>query len=500
MGKYDVVVIGAGNGGLTAALTLAGRGRKTLLLERHNLPGGCATSFIRGRFEFEVALHQLSGLGTPDHPGPLRTTLTDLGVMDKVEFVEQRNLYRVVSPGELDVTLKADRDQAAQALKEAFPDEARSIEDFFKLVWDFCNEWVCVAFLRDPEASPEKYPLYFKYALRPAQEILDHYFRDPRLKLTTAIYWAYMGLPPRLMPFMDLAMLLWAYCEFKPWHIKGGSQALSSALLDNYLAAGGEARFNCGAKEIKIENGKIAGVVDENGDLAETGYVVSNAGTLATYLELIDRDQAPSGTLEKMRSSTVGTSAFTAYLGLDCEPSELGLTAATNFICTEPDFEKAYVLGRSLAPPNNALLSCYDVDDPDFSEPGSCQAALVTMQYAEQWLSVPPDQYAQAKFEYGRGILALAEKAVPGLWDRIEEMELASPLTHMRYLGHPGGAIYGFDQFAKDSTLFLTPDSGIQGLYFAGAWVGSGGFQPTLMSGQSAAKAILKSMKSGGEI
>ena len=72
MKDYDAIVIGAGNGGLTAALTLSRRGRKVLLLERHNIPGGCATSFCRGRFEFEVALHQLSGIGLESNPGPLR--------------------------------------------------------------------------------------------------------------------------------------------------------------------------------------------------------------------------------------------------------------------------------------------------------------------------------------------------------------------------------------------------------------------------------------------
>ena len=82
MPDYDVVVIGAGNGGMTAALTLAKAGRKVLLLERHNIPGGCATSFIRGRFEFEVALHQLSGMGSADKPGPLRSILGEMGVLD----------------------------------------------------------------------------------------------------------------------------------------------------------------------------------------------------------------------------------------------------------------------------------------------------------------------------------------------------------------------------------------------------------------------------------
>jgi len=105
MTDYDSVVIGAGNGGLTAALGLARAGVKTLLLERHNIPGGCATSFVRGRFEFEVALHQLSGLGTESFPGPLRDMLARLEILDRLEFVQMPNLYRMVVPGRLDWNL-----------------------------------------------------------------------------------------------------------------------------------------------------------------------------------------------------------------------------------------------------------------------------------------------------------------------------------------------------------------------------------------------------------
>ena len=86
MSDYDVVVIGAGNGGLTSALRLAKSGLRVMLLERHNIPGGCATSFIRGRFEFEVALHQLSGVGTEEFPGPLRGMFNELGVMGDLDF------------------------------------------------------------------------------------------------------------------------------------------------------------------------------------------------------------------------------------------------------------------------------------------------------------------------------------------------------------------------------------------------------------------------------
>ena len=66
--NYDVIVIGAGNGGLAAAAECARAGLKTLLLEKHNIPGGSASSFVRGRFEFEPSLHELCTTGTPEKP------------------------------------------------------------------------------------------------------------------------------------------------------------------------------------------------------------------------------------------------------------------------------------------------------------------------------------------------------------------------------------------------------------------------------------------------
>ena len=88
MTDYDVVVIGAGNAGLTSAAYLARKGLRVLVLERHNVPGGSATSFCRGRFEFEVSLHQICGIGTEKAPGPLRNLFQRIGVLDKLEFIE----------------------------------------------------------------------------------------------------------------------------------------------------------------------------------------------------------------------------------------------------------------------------------------------------------------------------------------------------------------------------------------------------------------------------
>lgn len=496
MSDYQCIVIGAGNGGLTSAASLAKNGVRTLLLERHNIPGGCATSFCRGRFEFEVALHQLSGMGTKEKPGPLRSALHSVGVLDKIDFVEMENLYRIIVPGQLDITLKADRSELVKTLQARFPEEKQSIADFFELVYNFFSQVIGAFYMRDPEISPEKYPLYFKYALRSSEEVLDEYFKDPLLKLSIATYWCYVGVSPKFLSFSDLCSLIFSYIEFKPFHIKGGSQAMSNAIADNFISNGGDIRFNCGVNKILVKDGAVTGVVTDNGEEISCDYIVSNASSVTTLTELIDSEQVPGKDLDVLSGSTLGPSSFTVFLGMDCTAAELGIDEETNFICSHSDMERAFAEFRSIErDPGMTLLTCYNISDPEFSPPGTCQLVIVDLQYADPWLSMPPSRYYTEKYRYAERLLDLSETVFPGLRGHIEECEVATPLTHMRYLGHPGGSIYGFDQYPKDSSLFVSPTSGIKGLYFAGAWAGSGGFQPTLTSGTAAARAILKKIE-----
>ncbi|MCX7678536.1 MAG: NAD(P)/FAD-dependent oxidoreductase, partial [Spirochaetes bacterium] len=456
MVDYDVVVIGAGNAGLMGAVTLAQKGAKVLVLERHNVPGGCATSFCRGRFEFEVSLHQLSGMGSPQRPGPLRALLDSVGVLNKLEFVEMKDLYRVVYPGKLDIALRADRSSVIASLQERFPQEKDTIAKFFDFVYEFFTEVIGAFYLADPEISPQKYPLYFKYALVDTQTILDRYFKDRLLKLALSVYWTYMGIPPRFLPFSDMAALLFSYIEFKPYHLKGGSQMLSNALVEALRGAGGKIWFNCEAERIVVKDGKVVAVKIASGEEISTRYVLSNASAITTFVDLIDEDEVPVQIFEQMRARTVGTSFFTVFLGMDCQPTEVGISEATNFVCCTDDADDDYAQSKRLTCEKSSfLLSCYDVADPSFSPAGTCQAALVTMKYAEPWLRLPPTQYYDEKFRCAEQLLKKANEVFPGLIASIEEMDIATPLTHLRYLGHPGGGAYGFDQYAKDSPLFI---------------------------------------------
>jgi len=501
MTDYDAIVIGSGNAGLTAATALQRGGAKTLLLERHNIPGGCATTFIRGNFEFEVALHQLSGMGTEESPFILRHIFNDLGIMDDLEIVTEHDLYRLVMPGELDITLPADWTGLQKTLIEQFPEEKDAIVEYLTL----CETITLEYFLNVPKAEKSNdvemlnntCPNYVQYGLRSAKDLINEFFSHPDLRAVIGAYWCYIGVAPKDIPFVDLASMIYAYAAYKPCHVKGGSQAISSALLESFHKAGGEVRLNCGAEKILTEGDHVVGVRTEHGEIFSCKTVVSNSSSIQTYYELLD--QAPQQARDDMMSRRVGPSAFVLYVGLDCKPEDIGISTASSFIISDRDEEKVIDAMREMTPPVNIMVTCYNLEDPEFAPDGKTSLSILCLQYGEPWEKLSPEEYAKAKFEFANHLIDKAETVYPNIRKHIEEIEAGSPLTMMRYLNTPGGAIYGFDQNHQDSAYFRERMDAVKGLYMAGSWSGMGGFQPTYMAGSSTARASLKYIQTVSE-
>src|SRR6056297_1821143 len=111
--KYDVIIIGGGLGGLCAGAKLAKEGKHILLLEQHDRPGGCATTFQRKEYTMEVGLHEMDGL----HPSDGKTKIfNDLGLFNGVEYLPVPEFFRFYN-GRTDIVMPHDPEQAKTVLK-----------------------------------------------------------------------------------------------------------------------------------------------------------------------------------------------------------------------------------------------------------------------------------------------------------------------------------------------------------------------------------------------
>jgi prolycopene isomerase len=505
--KYDAIVIGAGLGGLSAAAMLARNGLDVLLLERHNVPGGYATSFVRGRYEFEIALHELSGVGPPERRGAVYRYLEYLGMVDKVEFLHVSNLYRSVFP-DLDVTLPVGREAFEAKLVETFPHEAKGIHRFLDRVFNFGRDFSRITRQGgrvSPAIVPFRYPHFFRYLPTTWGHVLNRDVQDPRARAVISQYWGYVGLPPSKISFMFFASTLAAYVRRGAAFPKGRSQALSNAFLTTIEELGGEARMNCGVQQITTLNGRVTGVVTDTGEEIAADWIVSNADPISTCRGLIGSDKVPDRFFAKLQSSEIAPSTINVYLGVARSPEELGLTEHEIFLNQDYDLGQHYEKMRpaSLASPAGdaevpaIAVTCYNAVYPDISPPGTSIVVLTALMYGEPWYDVPPAEYVAVKNRIADKMIQMAEKIAPGLREYAEVVEVSTPVTNMRYANAIGGSIYGFNQPPRDNMVWRMGHRGpLDGLYFVGAWTQpGGGFEPSMMSGQMAGAVILHKIK-----
>ena len=94
--NYDVIVIGGALAGMSCAMRLASEGKSVLVLERHNLPGGVATSFVRSGIEMEATLHEMMSLGPVEDPLYIRKYLDEMKVA--IDWLRVPEAYELYSP------------------------------------------------------------------------------------------------------------------------------------------------------------------------------------------------------------------------------------------------------------------------------------------------------------------------------------------------------------------------------------------------------------------
>ena len=496
MAKHDVIVIGAGLGGMSAALHLAKRGREVLLLERHNVPGGYATSFVRGRFEFEIALHQLSDIGTAGHPGFLKHVFDHLGLSEHLELIASDEFFRVVYPG-LDATLPLGIEAYTDRVCQLFPHERGGVRAFMDLIHELGRESDALAALPRlplPRAAlaAARLPLALRrtprYLFATWGDVLARYVQDPMARAVLSQIWGYLGLPPSRASFIYFALAQATLLRYGVHYVKGRSQALSNAFVTRLEELGGEARVGTGAARVELTGGRVSAVITDQGERLPTRAVVANVNPLIVLRDLVGPEHAPGWYRRWLSNLEVGPSSVLVFAGLNRSLVDEGLASPEVLWNRDADQEAHHRAMRAPGPPGAVMMTVFNTQYPEISPPGTSLVSMTSLSYGQGWRDVAPADYVDTKGRMADAMLEAAEAVYPGLRESVEVLEVSTPLTNIRYAGTLGGAIYGFGNGPfSHSVLRPPPVTPIPGLYLTGASTfPGGGFSPCMLSGMIA--------------
>lgn len=501
MTQFDAIVVGAGMGGLAAANVLAKNNKKVLLLEQGHSAGGFANSFIRGRFEFEVSLHELCGFGRYDLPfGPVRGLFDKLGISDRIDWIDIPDAYRMITlDKKYDVTMPFGVDAYIDKLEEYAPGSRKEVRRLFKTGENVRKE---IEALASPIGKLQKAAALMKkgvlihtagYSLN---EVLGSFDLSDRAKDILRAYWAYLCIDLDTLDFVHYVQMLCSYIELKSVVPKQRSHEMVNCLVDCFKENGGELWLNSKVTEILTENDAVMGVKLSDGTEISASTVICNCSPHNVFGKMMKKDAVPEYDRKRANFRTFGGRGFCVFLGLNKSAEELGLKDYSYFIF--PDMDTVRQFGRMAHPETNDVQNtvCLNAVYPEASPKGTCMLCMTTLFTDNWWSKVSPDDYMREKEKFALHMIENFEKATGvNLKDNIEEIEIAAPPTFSRFTDTPDGAIYGYLGKQGDGIVarrMEKTECTVKGLHFAGGF-GSMllGYSSALSSGRSVAQGIL---------
>ena len=477
--NYDVVVIGAGNGGLSAAASSAKMGLKTLLIEQHNLPGGFASSFRRGRFEFEPSLHELCDVGTADDPGDVRKLLESYGV--EVDWIPVPEAYRMLTISEgkdnLDVTMPFGIEAYVDQMERYVPGSRPSMEKLIVLCEEIMNALAYIGKSggkADPNVMMKEHSNFLKCGGYSINKVLHALHMPDKAKRILCAYWCYVGISCDEMNFALYAAMLYKYLKRGAWIPKQRSHELSVAMDKRIRELGGEIWYNTRAERILMEDKKVSGVITNHGTV-KCRHIIAGCSPNAVFGDMMDPDDVPEQQRRVINARHFGGRGFVLYLGLNKTAKELGLTDYSYFIYESMDTTKEVIRAKDFSDHPMQATVCLNNANPDCSPEGTTIMSFTTLFSGDVWGKVSADDYIAKKREVATKIIRDFEEYVGvSLMPYIEEIEIATPVTMARYTCNPQGTMYAYECSDWDTMLarlmMLREDQLVPGIRFAGGY------------------------------
>ncbi|GAA2052086.1 phytoene desaturase family protein [Williamsia deligens] len=477
-------MVGAGVGGLAAAVRLAAQGHDVTVLEHADEPGGKLGVIRRDGFVFDTGPSLVT---IPD-------ILEDLFAATGAPVREVLDLQRLSTaaryrfpdgsvldmPGHLDdipAALDAALGAGTGAQWAAFLKRAETMWDASRET--FLEAPLTISALRRNHPSPAALPAIAP--LRTMRGIGKKYLSDPRLRMLLDRYATYTGSDPRRAP-AALATVPWAEQAYGSWYVRGGLGQIAAALVDRLVGLGGRIEYGASVGAITTTDGRADGVDLVDGTHIAAEIVVANADARSVYGALL-RTPATTRMAKRVLAPTPSFSGFVLLLAVDDPPD--GHPHHEVLFAEDYDAEFDALFGRrgGPRPVDRPTVYISAPDDPGIV-PGPGSAAwfvLVNAPRHDVPHGVDWDAPGLATAYADRILDLMAERGVD-VRDRIRWREVLSPADLERRTLTPGGSIYGSSSNGARAA-FLRPQnaSPVPGVYLVGGSAHPGGGLPLVM-------------------
>lgn len=444
MTRTDVIIIGSGLGGLEVALMMAKQGKKVLVLERQNQPGGCMQSYRRGKLHLDTGLHYVGGI---DSEGPLYDAFSSLGLMRlpwkkmDVDSFEEIHIDGKIFKWPQGTT------EFINAMKGYFPHEEEGLDTYNELLNCTDELWM---------------------QKTNAWEYLNSIISDPLLiQVLSAPATCKMELLKESLPLFTFIHGTAPFIQ-SSWRLSNNGNALVECLIEQIHAHGGEILTNKDVISLTEEDGVITKAICADGSVYSADCFVSNAHPAITCSLVGD-----SITLKKvfrrrmnMQPNTCGI--FTLHLQLRSNflPyfNHNKLVFSENKcwdIAVNKDLEVKGIMISARIPEKGENVINVDILTPMLWD--------VVSEYDGSKLFHRPQAYKEIKRIVANRCLELAETAIPGISDSVLKSWSSTPLTYKDYNRSPEGSAFGFRKdYSNPIMSIISPKTPIHNLFMTG--------------------------------
>lgn len=444
----EVVVIGAGIGGITTAAVLARAGLNVTVLEAHVYPGGCAGTFLHKSYRFDAGATLAGGF----YPGgPMDRVAQATGIADWGAQPIQETMQVHLPGGEV-ITRYGDERRHAEHARAFGPASAaffRWQEQTADSLWDLA--------LRVPPWPPQS----TGEALRLAATGLGWLGQNPRAHLSPRLALDALrpvaahlkDAPPALRQFVDGQLLIAAQATSAHAnalygasaldlprrgvaHLQGGMGSIARRLADAVTAHGGRVLYRHEVTRIVSERGRVVAVETKRHGRLRADLVVANLPPW--NVARLWGDEAPPSLRKIAAHPADGWGAFMLHVGVE-----------DSLLSNDQPLHHQVIASEPLGEGNSVFLSFSPGWDPTRAPAGKRALTISTHTAPSPWWELhnrDPHAYEQRKQEYAQRLLSVAERAVPGLRAAAELVLHGTPITFQRFTRRDLGWVGGFPQ------------------------------------------------------